>query len=51
MFRAYGKVRLVEIPLAEALLEVYTNGYTRMHGSFDWGIDGLASSRASCSSR
>jgi hypothetical protein len=42
VFRAYGKVRLVEIPLADASLEVHTNGYTRMHAGFDWGIDGLA---------
>ena len=23
-------------------LEIHTNGYTRMHAKFDWGIDGLA---------
>ncbi len=43
VFRAYGNVRLVEIPLADALLEIHTNGYTRMHAKFNWGISGLAS--------
>ena len=42
VFRAFGNVKLVEIPLAEAALELHTNGYTRMHAKFDWGIDGLA---------
>ena len=40
--RAFGNVKLVEIPLAEAALEVHTNGYTRMHARFDWGIEDLA---------
>ena len=43
MFRAFGNVKLVEIPLAQAELELHTNGYTRMNAKFDWGIDGLAS--------
>ncbi len=42
VFRAFGNVKLVEIPLAEAALELHTNGYTRMNAKFDWGIDGLA---------
>ena len=42
VFRAFGDVKLVEIPLAQAALELHTNGYTRMHARFDWGIDGLA---------
>ena len=43
VFRAHGKVYLVEIPLASADLELHTNGYTRLNAKFDWGIDGLAS--------
>jgi hypothetical protein len=43
VFRAFGKVRLVEIPLARADLELHTNGYTRLNAKFNWGIDGLAS--------
>jgi hypothetical protein len=42
VFRAYGDVALVEIPLAKAEMEVHTNGYTRMHARFDWGIEDLA---------
>jgi hypothetical protein len=42
VFRASGKVHLVEIPLAQADLELHTNGYTRLNAKFDWGIDGLA---------
>jgi hypothetical protein len=42
VFRAFGNVKLVEIPLAKAELEVHTNGYTRMHARFDWGIEDLA---------
>jgi hypothetical protein len=43
VLRAHGNIRLVEIPLADAQLELYTNGYTRMHAQFDWGIPDLAS--------
>ena len=42
VFRAFGKVYLVEIPIAQADLELHTNGYTRLNAKFDWGIDGLA---------
>jgi hypothetical protein len=42
VLRASGKVKLVEIPLAEAELELHTNGYTRMGARFDWGIDDVA---------
>ena len=42
VFRAFGNLKLVEIPLAQAELELHTNGYTRMNAKFNWGIDGLA---------
>jgi hypothetical protein len=42
VFRAFGDVSLVEIPLAKADLEIHTNGYARMGARFDWGIGGLA---------
>jgi len=43
VFRAFGKLYLVEIPIATASLELHTNGYTRARADFGWGIDGLAS--------
>jgi hypothetical protein len=43
VFRAFGKLYLVEIPIAKAALELHTNGYTRARADFHWGIDGLAS--------
>ncbi len=43
VFRAFGKLFVVEIPVADADLEVHTNGYVRARGKFYWGIGGLAS--------
>ena len=43
VFRAFGKLYLVEIPLAKAALELHTNGYTRARADFGWGIDGFVS--------
>ena len=43
VFRAFGKLHLVEIPIAEAALELHTNGYTRARADFGWGIDGFVS--------
>ncbi len=43
VFRAFGKLYVVEIPVADADLEVHTNGYVRARGKFYWGIGGLAS--------
>ncbi len=42
VFRAFGNVKLVEIPLAKADMELHTNGYTRMRARVDWGIEELA---------
>ena len=42
MFRAFGQVSLVEIPLADANLEVHTDGYVKMLARFSWGHRGLA---------
>jgi hypothetical protein len=43
VFRAFGKVRLIEIPLAEASFAFHTDGYMKMRADFYWGIEDLAS--------
>jgi plastocyanin len=43
VLRAFGEVSLVEIPLANASMEVHTNGYTRMRANVHWGIPDVAS--------
>src|SRR5262249_22600447 len=42
VFRAFGDVSLVEIPLAKDRTEVHTNGYTSMPARCDWGIEDRA---------
>ncbi len=42
VLRAFGKVFLVEIPLAQATFEVHGNGYTKMRAEFNAGIDDIA---------
>jgi hypothetical protein len=42
VLRAFGDVKLVEIPLAKATMEVHTNGYTKMLARVNWGIEDLA---------
>ena len=42
VLRAFGKVYLVEIPLAQARFEVHGNGYTKMRAEFNAGIDDVA---------
>ena len=45
VFRAFGNVSLVEIPVANATFEVHENGYTRMNAKLDYSIPDLASIR------
>ena len=45
VFRAFGNVSLVEIPVADATFEVHENGYTRMNAKLDYSIPDLASIR------
>ena len=42
VMRAFGKIFLVEIPLAQASFEVHSNGYTKMRADFNAGIDDIA---------
>ena len=42
VLRAYGKLRLVEIPLVDARLQFHTDGYMKMRADFHWGIDDIA---------
>ncbi len=39
VMRAYGKARIVEIPVAEASAAVYGDGYIRLGGRQRWGIE------------
>lgn len=43
VFRAFGDVSLIEIPLAKATFEAHTNGYVRMFARFGWAIPDVAS--------
>ena len=43
VLRAFGKVRVIEIPLAEAAFELHTDGYVKMHADFGFGIPDVAS--------
>jgi hypothetical protein len=43
VLRAYGKLRLVEIPLVDARLQFHTDGYMKMRADFHWGIEDVAS--------
>ena len=43
VFRAFGKVHVVEIPLAEAAFELHTDGYVKMRADFGFGIPNVAS--------
>jgi hypothetical protein len=43
VLRAYGRLRLVEIPLADARLQFHTDGYMKLRADFRWGLDGIAS--------
>ena len=45
VLRAFGKLSLVEIPLAEANLAVHGDGYITIGGKFRWGIPKVASVR------
>lgn len=42
VLRAFGKLDLVEIPVAEARLAVHGDGYITAMGEFKWGWDGVA---------
>ncbi len=39
VLRAFGKARIVEIPVAEAKLAVYGDGYIKLGGQQRWGIE------------
>jgi hypothetical protein len=43
VFRAFGKVHVVEIPLAQAAFELHTDGYVKMRADFGFGIPNVAS--------
>jgi PKD repeat protein len=43
VFRAFGKLSLVEIPLAEATFELHTDGYVKARADFGFGIPDVAS--------
>lgn len=43
VLRAFGKLSLVEIPVAEAKLAVHGDGYITINGKFEWGIPSVAS--------
>jgi hypothetical protein len=43
VFRAYGRLRLVEIPLAEASFELHTDGYEKARAGFRYAIPELVS--------
>ena len=49
VLRAFGKLSLVEIPLAEATLSVHGDGYITIGGKFHWGIPHVASVRGGLS--
>jgi hypothetical protein len=40
VMRAFGSVQLVTIPLAEASVEVHTDGYVKLSGDYQWGYPG-----------
>lgn len=40
VLRAFGRVQLVTIPLAEASVEVHTDGYVKLSGDYQWGYPG-----------
>jgi hypothetical protein len=42
VLRAYGQVYLVEIPLADALFQLHTNGYVKMRAEFNVGLADVA---------
>jgi hypothetical protein len=43
VFRAFGKLYLVELPLAKASFELHTNGYMKAHADFKFAIPDIAS--------
>jgi hypothetical protein len=43
VFRAFGKLYLVELPLAEAAFELHTNGYMKAHADFGFEIPEIVS--------
>ncbi|HEX6026406.1 MAG TPA: PKD domain-containing protein, partial [Solirubrobacter sp.] len=43
VFRAWGRLRLVEIPLADAALELHTDGYVRARAGFRYAIPDIVS--------
>ncbi len=43
MFRAYGNMKVVSIPFADASFEAHSDGFTKVKGHFHYGWDGFAS--------
>jgi hypothetical protein len=43
VFRAFGKLYVVEIPLAKAAFELHTDGYVKAHADFRFAIPDVAS--------
>jgi PKD repeat protein len=43
VFRAFGQLYLIEIPLANAAFELHTDGYVKAHAKFRYAIPSLAS--------
>ena len=56
VFRAYGDMKVVSIPFADATFEAHTDGFVKVSGKFHYGWDGFASARrpprpSACSAR
>jgi hypothetical protein len=43
VFRAFGRLYVVELPLAKAAFELHSNGYMKAHASFGFAIPSVAS--------
>jgi hypothetical protein len=39
IFRAFGDLNVVEIPVAHGEMEVHTDGYIRVGGNYRWGVE------------
>jgi hypothetical protein len=43
VFRAFGDLNVVEIPVAHGEMEVHTDGYIRVGGRYHWGVEDVFS--------
>ena len=43
IFRAFGDLNVVEIPVAHGEMEVHTDGYIRVGGRYRWGVEDVFS--------